>query len=78
MIPTSVENMNLNISAVTVMGIIHGIMVRPLMGFAKENFLQNKRASKKPIRNWKTRQATVNNKVFPIAFKNTPSLKMVT
>ena len=64
MIPTSVENMNLNISAVTVIGIIHGIIVRPLTGFENEKFFLNRSARTKPIRNWNNRHATVKVSVF--------------
>ena len=71
--PTLVENMNLNIRAVTVIGIIQGIIRIPRTGRAMENFRLKKSASAKPIRNWKTRQLTVKTNVLATDLKKTSS-----
>ena len=73
MTPTLVENMNLNISAVTVIGIIHGIIRIPRTGLAKENLRLKNIASANPIRNWKTRQLTVKTNVLATDLKKTSS-----
>ena len=65
--------MNLNIRAVTVIGIIHGIIRMPRTGLAKENFLLKNIARAKPIRNWNTRQLTVKTKVLATDLKKTSS-----
>ena len=49
--PTSVPKMNLKISAVTVMGIIQGIMSSPRTNLAVAKERLKNRASKNPITN---------------------------
>ena len=53
----SVAKSNLNISAVTVTGIIHGTSSIPRIDFAKAKRLLKNSAKAKPIRNWNIRQS---------------------
>jgi hypothetical protein len=51
MIPTLELNINLNISAVTVIGIIQGIISNPLTGLEKLNFFSKNKARANPNKN---------------------------
>ncbi len=77
MMPTFELNMNLNMRAVTVIGIIHGIMSRPRMDLARGKPALKSSASAKPMANWKTRQQIVNTKVFPRERWSTPLARSV-
>ena len=71
----SVAKSSLKISAVTVIGIIHGTSRIPRSGLEIANLLLKKMASAKPIINWATRQHTVNTSVFVREVRKTASLK---
>ena len=60
-------------SAVTVIGIIHGIIMRPRTALAAENPRLKNRARAKPMRNWKTRQETVKTMVLTREVRSTLS-----